>query len=875
MQGARILVADDDAPTRALLCEAFQGAGYDVRHATSGPEVHSLLDSEEFEAVVTDLVMPGMGACDLIRNVGEHADRAVIVLVTGYPSVDTAVEAVHSNIWEYVTKPFDIEGLVACVDAGLRHRRLQWENERLVVELQEANRELSEHKSALEGRVCHATASFQASNDALRNRIAQLARLNELAKAINEARCEEIAVRRIADAVLDLTPADYCGILLPEAGGSGPLFEVHGHRALDDPSRQHIGEIMWDALEIVGGPRPRPADVRPVLASVRDESAHPLARIAASMSVQLAVHGDVLGILSVGTSRPGILTDEDHRLLSTIGNQAAAGLESIRAYAWVQNNYLATIQSLAKSLEAKDTYTSGHSARVAAMAVQIAETMELEPEHVAMIRYAATLHDIGKIGVDDSTIRSSKRLSTEELQSVRRHPELGEEILRPVQMLRDALPMIRHHHERWDGTGYPDGLSGEDIPLGARIIAVADSFDAMTSSRPYRDRLSAAEALRELHANRGTQFDPDAVYAVLAICPENPVGPVSPGKARLQLSADTRPPTDKEHAASADGAAQEETIEAEPVAECPAGASATDDTARTLVEPRRPLARWIIPIWALTSGVCGLLLWRIPLQASGTVPTVSDSVAFSVMVLIVGAFCCLLAQWARSGGGRQCLRSKAHEQRQSQEDDQAATLDPLTGLFNRREFEHRLREEVESAERLGLPLGLLMLDVDHFKQISDRYGLAVGDAILPVAAAAIQEVVRAQDVAVRYSNDQVAVIAPGADIERTAQLAERLRDAIEELSFDFGPGAENVRITASVGVASSELGGGMQGLLQRADQALCNAKAGGRNNVRVGRESAVTHLGDPPTASPHPGQGNIPSEREERSLPSGTRAAES
>jgi diguanylate cyclase (GGDEF)-like protein len=817
-QGPRILVADDDAPTRALMCEAFQGAGYDVRWAASGPEVHRLLDTEAFEAVVTDLVMPGMEACDLVRSLCERANGAVIVLVTGYPSADTAIEAVHGSVWEYITKPFDLDALVACVQEGIHHERLQRENRRLVGELQAANRKLAEQQHILERRVCQATASLQTSNEALRRRVAQLGRLNELSKAVNEARTEDLAVRQIAAAVLDLIPADYCGVLLPESDGSGQIFEIYAARPMNDAARERIGEIIWDALEVVAPSRRLERDRPPVLAGVRDPAADAVGDIAATLSVQLAVHGEVLGILSVGSGRPGILTDEDHRLLSTIGSQAAAGLESIRSYAWVQSNYLATVQALAKSLEAKDPYTSGHSSRVAAMAVQIAETMRLEPEHIAMVRYAATLHDIGKIGVDDSTIRSPKRLTARELESVRRHPQLAEEILRPVQMLRPALPLIRHHHERWDGGGYPDGIAGEQIPLGARIIAVADAFDAMTSNRPYRDRQAAATALREIHANAGTQFDPEVVLALLALRPEEPLTPAAPVSPRDASAWPSGPDGD---ASDGDAAAQPglESV----AAEAPGGAQACVRPARTL------LCRCL---W--------LMLWlALPCALSVALLSAARAVFTPTVALLWGV--CAAAAWEarRSRSGRQVAPPgvPVPPSQVSPRPTKAPTeLDWVTGLLNRGEFERLLRREAENSVRLGRTLSLVMLDVDRLKLVNDRCGHTVGDAVLRAVAAAIQGTVRATDLVARYGGDEIVVIAPDTDLAGATQLADRIRVAVEQLALDMGPQENGLHVTISAGVASSQDGGGVEDLLSRADQALYNAKAGGRNQVRVGRD---------------------------------------
>lgn len=175
--------------------------------------------------------------------------------------------------------------------------------------------------------------------------------------------------------------------------------------------------------------------------------------------------------------------------------------------------YADTISSLVAALEAKDVYTKGHSMRVAGHAVLIAEAMNLSPDRVRRIEQAALLHDIGKVGISRRVLAKEMRLTESEYEEIKRHPAIGAHIVAGVPYLVDLVPMIEHHHERFDGRGYGDGTVGTDIPIEARILAVADSFDAMTSVRPYRDAMSHEDALRELRDNCGTQFDPDAVAA--------------------------------------------------------------------------------------------------------------------------------------------------------------------------------------------------------------------------------------------------------------------------------------------------------------------------------------------------------------------------
>lgn len=179
----------------------------------------------------------------------------------------------------------------------------------------------------------------------------------------------------------------------------------------------------------------------------------------------------------------------------------------------LDETYFASMQALARAIDARDPYTLGHSARVAAISLELALAMHLPDREREPLRRAALLHDIGKIGVEDRILRKPGPLNELEREALQGHPVIGHEMLAGLRFLRDSLPGVRHHHERWDGSGYPDGLQGPQIPLIVRIISVADAFDAITSDRPYRRGLSFAAAAKEIVAGSGTQFDPAVVSA--------------------------------------------------------------------------------------------------------------------------------------------------------------------------------------------------------------------------------------------------------------------------------------------------------------------------------------------------------------------------
>jgi HD-GYP domain-containing protein (c-di-GMP phosphodiesterase class II) len=233
------------------------------------------------------------------------------------------------------------------------------------------------------------------------------------------------------------------------------------------------------------------------------------------MCVPLINKGTVLGVMYVDNrEKPGIFDEDDLALLSALAGQAAVAVDNSRLYENIQQAYHEAILALMNTVEAKDQYTRGHSQRVGRSALGIAREMGLSEEESKRIQTAAELHDIGKIGVRDLIIGKESSLSTMEFDLMKDHVLKGENIIKPIEYLGFAGPMIRHHHERYDGGGYPDGLKGDGIPLGARIIGVADAFDAMTTKRPYNEPLPFGEALEEFESLKGQQFDPDVVDAL-------------------------------------------------------------------------------------------------------------------------------------------------------------------------------------------------------------------------------------------------------------------------------------------------------------------------------------------------------------------------
>jgi PAS domain S-box-containing protein/putative nucleotidyltransferase with HDIG domain len=233
--------------------------------------------------------------------------------------------------------------------------------------------------------------------------------------------------------------------------------------------------------------------------------------------VPLKIGEKVIGVINVESYKKNAFDDDDVRILALIGNQAAVAFENSRLYKSLEASYLDTIKTLVLAMEAKDHDTRGHSERVRKYAIKIAEQLQLSDSQMSVLNYAGYLHDIGKIGISDFILNKKEPLTKSEYKIIKKHPEIGHNMLKGVKHLYGVCKIIRSEHEKFDGSGYPDGLRNREIPVGARIIAVADAYDAMTTDRPYRKALPQKEAVRRLKAGAGTQFDPMVVRAFLEV----------------------------------------------------------------------------------------------------------------------------------------------------------------------------------------------------------------------------------------------------------------------------------------------------------------------------------------------------------------------
>ena len=462
---SRILIVDDEKAIREILTDFLEMEGYVVRTAPSGRAALELLDQEEFHLVVSDLKMPEVGGLELLGAVRERDLNLLTIIMTGFGTVESAIDAMKQGAYDYVLKPFRCEDVLHVVRRGLEKQRIVAENIRL-------------RETVSLYKITEAMGAAALSIDAI--------------------------LDVILDATMTETQADMVAMVVRDRADDR-LFEkarretngVSAGLRLDWPALFQALSAQAAVLEGDLGARRYVLD-GPVPASL--------------MAVSLRSGPvDVGMVVAAGYSQVRRFTEGKRKILAVLASRAANALENARLHEELKDVFRQTLQGFTQALEASDMYTAGHSDRVSTYAMWIAQGLGMGADETEFVRQAGLLHDIGKVGVATEALNKPGKLTDLEYEAFKSHVVLSKRILDPIRFLKDAIPGAYCHHEKWDGTGYPQGLKANDIPLLGRIIAIADTWDAMTSDRAYRRALPYDVAIAELRRCSGTQFDPKLV----------------------------------------------------------------------------------------------------------------------------------------------------------------------------------------------------------------------------------------------------------------------------------------------------------------------------------------------------------------------------
>jgi len=351
----------------------------------------------------------------------------------------------------------------------------------------------------------------------IEEKVERLALLSQLGQILNSTLDHKEIRRRAMEAATQLMKAEAGSLLLVDEGKRQLYFEVALGDREEDIKRipLNFGEGIagWVAQNgkplIVNSPKKDPRFFKGV-----DERTEFKTRNI--ICVPVKVKEKIIGVLeAINKQERGGFNRGDLSLFLSLADQVAIALDNSRLYQELEEMFFQTTDSLADAIEKRDPYTGGHTQRVTQYSLAIAKYLQLNPLERKWLKITSVLHDIGKVGIEDQILKKPDRLSPDESEMIKRHCNIGVEIIKHIRQLRESIPGVKYHHEQLDGKGYPNGLKGEEIPVLAKIIAVADTFDAMTTDRPYRIAMEREAAVKELEKCSGTQFDEKVVEAFI------------------------------------------------------------------------------------------------------------------------------------------------------------------------------------------------------------------------------------------------------------------------------------------------------------------------------------------------------------------------
>jgi putative nucleotidyltransferase with HDIG domain len=416
--------------------------------------------------------------------------------MTGYPSMEKVISATRYGACDFLVKPFRLK------DVGISIQRIRRFHSLV-------------RKNLIMERELEAKSEVERLNVQLEQKIKEKSLLYDIIESLSKINRSETLFEFIVKMASEACNAEGACFLIYERDLLSMLLLTQyglkrvkpGAKAIliPHPGGRHAVEDRF-LKNCFGHSDGGPAFVDRVI------------RTEGLMSVPVKIRRQPFGVLVVARNKVNVpFSADDEFLVSFLAEKAALSVENMALYDHLKENLFATLGALVSAIEAKDLYTQQHSARVTQLALKIAGKLGCSQEQLRRLEASGPLHDIGKIGIDDHILKKPGKLTDEEFERIKTHPMIGVNIVTPLGLDEEELSVIRNHHERWDGRGYPDGITGNRIPRLARILAVADAFDAMNSNRAYRDALPFESCMKELRQNRGTQFDPEVLDAALPI----------------------------------------------------------------------------------------------------------------------------------------------------------------------------------------------------------------------------------------------------------------------------------------------------------------------------------------------------------------------
>jgi putative nucleotidyltransferase with HDIG domain len=502
-----ILFVDDEESILDVASQFFERRGYQTFTACNGVEALKIIENESVDCCFTDINMPEMNGLELAENIRMRDSTMPVIVMTGYPSLENTIQTLKNGVVDFLIKPVNLKQMEMCLLRVMQQHGLFVENVLLKEEVKNKER-------------------LEKLNRELLYKVDELNILNKIMGSFTTTISTTDVFKRAVDMALEITHADHCMFYVINESVGRP-FEVASAGTGGDKKKENepesslplppntIGEQSADYPSFLSRVIMEVAsDEVPLLIS-ENIGVHGLPReLLSVMIVPLKIREKVFGVLTATIRRGAVrFSEKDLYYLSFMTQSAAYSIENLALYENIYENLFATLYAFVNAVEARDLYTREHSSRVTGISLILGKQLGCTGEELDILNFAGHLHDIGKIGIRDDILLKPDRLTPEEFKKIKAHPIIGANILEQLGLWEKERLIIRCHHERFDGTGYPDGLKREQIPFLARILSVADVYDAMASDRAYRKRMEEKLILKVIYEGAGTQFDPDVVAA--------------------------------------------------------------------------------------------------------------------------------------------------------------------------------------------------------------------------------------------------------------------------------------------------------------------------------------------------------------------------
>ncbi|HTU03682.1 MAG TPA: HD domain-containing phosphohydrolase [Candidatus Sulfotelmatobacter sp.] len=488
-----ILVVDDDESICETLSDILELQGYEVRTAQSGEAAERAITAHPADAALVDLRLPDRSGLDVLRFIKTHSPETEVLMVSGHATLASAIDAMRYGAVGYVQKPIEVDEVLSGLKQAL-------DRQRMARALRRADAEQRKRVRALElllESVCMASSRLE---------------LAEVLQVLAEQMVRKLGISLCHIAVLEEDQAHLRIRAIYPVREVPWGLRINSRFPLTESPTYRRAVARREVVQVRAGEPDQPVEMDLALAAAADARS--------AVLVPMLVREQIVGVVTAFDARrweQSAFSAEKVSLCTAMASGAAVAIENALLFKDREQGHLATLTALVSALDTGERETETHACRVQHYTLALARAMGVPEPELNAIAAGAILHDIGKIGIAEATLLKRGGLNDEEWATVRRHPAMGEEIVRGLRHLSGAREIVLSHQERWDGSGYPHGLQGEAIPLGARIFAVADTLDAITSDRPYREKKSWAQARDEIVECAGKQFDPKVVEAFLAI----------------------------------------------------------------------------------------------------------------------------------------------------------------------------------------------------------------------------------------------------------------------------------------------------------------------------------------------------------------------